>query len=249
MEDRKKTDFGFQDIWEDEKPAVIKSLFSRVSSRYDLMNDCMSLGLHRLWKKMFVELVPVRPHMKLLDVAGGTGDIALRFLKKNGMLNPHVTVLDPTPAMMEEGKAKSYDQNNFQRIEWLCGMAEELPFPDNTFDAYTISFGLRNVTDREKALREALRVLKPGAPFFCMEFSKIQGPLAPLYHLYSRKGIPLLGRFVAADKDAYQYLSESIERFWAPEIFLEKLKQVGFTHCRFHRLSQGLVAIHQGWKP
>jgi demethylmenaquinone methyltransferase/2-methoxy-6-polyprenyl-1,4-benzoquinol methylase len=169
-------------------------------------------------------------------------------LKRNGALDPHVTVLDPTPAMMEEGKAKAYDQNNFTRIDWQQGMAEDLPFEDNTFDAYTISFGLRNVSNREKALQEALRVLKPGAPFFCMEFSKIQGPLGPLYRLYAMKGIPLLGQFIAADKEAYRYLSESIERFWDPETFLEKLKETGFSHGRFERLSQGLVAIHQGWK-
>ena len=245
----KKTDFGFQDIFESDKPGLVRDLFGDVSSQYDLMNDVMSFGLHRLWKKHFVQKIPTRPAMKLLDVAGGTGDIAIRFLKENQALNPEVVVLDLTPEMIQKGKDKAYNSNITQGISWQCGMAEELPFEDNTFDAYTISFGLRNVTDKEKALAEAYRVLKPGCPFFCLEFSKIQGPLGFFYKAYAMKGIPLLGKLIAHNEGAYQYLSESIERFWEPETLIQKMQEAGFVHTYFEALCKGLVAIHGGWKP
>lgn len=244
----KKTDFGFQDVLASDKPSLVRDLFGGVSSKYDLMNDVMSFGLHRFWKKHFIQKIPAHPKMKLLDVAGGTGDIALRFLKENQALNPEVVVLDLTPEMIQAGKDKAYNNNITKGITWHCGMAEDLPFEGDAFDAYTISFGLRNVTDKEKALKEAYRVLKKGAPFFCLEFSKIQGPLSFLYNAYAMKGIPLLGKLIAHNEGAYQYLSESIERFWDAETLINQMQAVGFSHTSFERLCQGLVAIHVGWK-
>jgi demethylmenaquinone methyltransferase/2-methoxy-6-polyprenyl-1,4-benzoquinol methylase len=245
----KKTDFGFQDVYDHDKPGLVRDLFGEVSSKYDLMNDLMSFGLHRLWKSHFIHKIPASPHMKLLDVAGGTGDIALRFLKENRALNPEVVVLDLTPEMIQAGKDKAYNNNITKGITWQCGMAEDLPFDDNTFDAYTISFGLRNVTDKEKALQEAYRVLKPGAPFFCLEFSKVKGPSATLYNLYAMKGIPLLGKMIAHNEEAYQYLSESIERFWGSEMLLNRIKDAGFVSAYNEKMCKGLVAIHVGYKP
>lgn len=244
----KKTDFGFKRVSEGEKPGLIRDLFGRVAGKYDLMNDLMSFGLHRFWKHQFLQKLPTCPQMKLLDVAGGTGDIALRFMKEYRDLDPSVVVYDMTPEMLEEGKAKALDANILKGIEWQCGVAEELPFEDNSFDAYTISFGFRNVTDREKVLSEALRVLKPGAPFFCLEFSKIQGPLAPLYNLYAMRVIPMMGKLISQDRAAYQYLSESIERFPEATVIAEMMEKTGFQHVRYDSMLKGLVAIHQGWK-
>ena len=244
----KKTDFGFKQVLEDEKPGLVRDLFGRVAGKYDLMNDLMSFGLHRFWKRQFIQQIPKRPKMKLLDVAGGTGDIAIRFMEAHRDLDPSVIVYDMTPEMLEAGKAKAYDRNILKGIEWQCGMAEDLPFEDNTFDAYTISFGFRNVTQKEKALQEALRVLKPGAPFFCLEFSKIQGPLAPLYHLYAMKLIPLMGKIVSQDRDSYQYLSESIEKFPDADMVEGMMRDAGFDHVQHETMMKGLVAVHQGWK-
>jgi len=247
-QDKRKTDFGFQEVFEEEKPGLVRDLFSRVADRYDLMNDLMSFGLHRLWKQHFLGLIPKRPQMKLLDVAGGTGDIALKFLKSMEGLEPSAVVYDMTPEMLQQGQDKAYDRNILKGIEWVCGTAEDLPFDDHSFDVYTISFGLRNVTDKTKTLSEAYRVLKPGSPFFCLEFSQIQGPLAPLYNLYAMKLIPLLGKLVSDQKEAYRYLSESIEKFPEAGVVENMMKDAGFQHVQHEKLCSGLVAIHQGWK-
>lgn len=249
MQKHRKTDFGFQDVFEKDKPGLVRDLFRRVASKYDRMNDLMSLGLHRVWKKDFVQRIPKKPGMKLLDVAGGTGDIALRFAKENQSLKPHVTVYDLTQEMLDQGRANAIDQNLYEGIDWQQGMAEELPFEENTFDAYTISFGFRNVTDKSKVLAEALRVLKPGAPFLCLEFSQIQGPLSPLYKAYAMQIIPLMGKVISQDKEAYRYLSESIERFPEADLVEQMIHKAGFEHVLYETFVQGLVAIHQGWKP
>ncbi len=247
-EQRKKTNFGFKEVFDDEKPSLIRDLFGRVADRYDLMNDLMSFGLHRLWKRHFLTLIPKRPHMRLLDVAGGTGDIAFQFLTSMEDLDPSVVVYDLTPEMIQKGQEKALDHNILQGIDWVCGPAENLPFDDHSFDAYTISFGLRNVTDKAKTLSEAYRVLKPGSPFFCLEFSQIEGPLKPLYNFYAMSLIPLIGKVILDQKDAYQYLSESIATFPKADAVSAMIREAGFCHVRHEGLCSGLVAIHQGWK-
>ena len=244
----KKTDFGFKEVLEGEKPSLVRDLFSRVAPQYDRMNDLMSFGLHRLWKRSFIREIPKKSGLHLLDVAGGTGDIALQFLSQNRSLHPEVTVCDPTLQMMEAGQGKAMDQNILKGIHWVEGSAESLPFEDDTFDAYTISFGLRNVTQKEEALREAHRVLKPGAPFLCLEFSKMEGPLTPAYNFYAMKLIPLLGKVVSDNKEAYRYLSESIERFPGPETLRSMVEEAGFLRTSYTTMTSGLVAIHRGWK-
>lgn len=245
----KKTDFGFKNVSISDKTDLVKRVFNNVASRYDLMNDLMSGGLHRLWKKQFISRIPRHPGAKLLDVAGGTGDITLAYMENSRGLNTQATIYDINEAMLEEGRTKAYDQNNFKNITWKCGPAEKLPFKDGTFDAYTISFGLRNVTEKEQALTEAYRVLKPGGTFLCLEFSQVHDDtLQKLYDFYSLKVIPLMGKVVANDGDSYKYLVESIRRFPDQEALKGMIKDAGFTNVGHENLNKGVVAIHQGWK-
>lgn len=244
--DQEKTHFGFETIDAASKARRVGEVFSSVARRYDLMNDVMSLGIHHVWKNRMLEILSPTPGRHLLDVAGGTGDIAFRFQKQTG---GKVTICDINNAMLEEGKRRSIDANCWQGLEWVCGDAEHLPFPDQSFDYYTIAFGIRNVTHIDAALREAHRVLKPGGKFACLEFSKVTNPaLAKIYDLYSFKIIPHLGKLIAGDSASYQYLVESIRQFPAQEQFAAMIKEAGFSQVQYKNLSSGVVAVHWGWR-
>jgi ubiquinone/menaquinone biosynthesis methyltransferase len=241
-----KTHFGFREVNTDDKESLVKGVFSNVAPKYDIMNDVMSFGIHRIWKDKFIKMLSPSDGSKLLDVAGGTGDIAFRYLKA---CRGEVTVCDINPEMLGEGRKNAIDKNILGNIEWLCGNAQELPLSDNTYDYYTIAFGIRNVTDIAAVLREAHRVLKYGGRFMCLEFSKVTNPLlAGAYDFYSFNVIPQMGQMVAGDKDSYQYLVESIRKFPPQEKFLEMIRDAGFQQCSYTNLSFGAVAIHSGWK-
>lgn len=240
----KSFDFGFQAVSAEEKTEKVAEVFESVASHYDMMNDVMSLGIHRLWKKRFVESLPLRQNGTYLDVAGGTGDIAYaiqRRLKSFG-IQAHLKVSDINPAMIEVG------QRRYPALQWLLANAEDLPLEDNSVDVYTIAFGLRNVTQKDKALAEAFRVLRPGGKFACLEFSQVYAPLQKFYDLYSFHIIPRIGEWIAQDKAAYQYLSESIRTFLTREELLGLMKQAGFKRARYEILSFGIVALHTGYK-
>jgi demethylmenaquinone methyltransferase/2-methoxy-6-polyprenyl-1,4-benzoquinol methylase len=252
---RENVDFGFRRVHETEKPALVRDVFGRVAPAYDLMNDLMSGGLHRLWKRALIDRLSPRPGMRLLDVAGGTGDIAFRLLKASGgsrnetAAASRVTVVDATEGMLRVGRQRATEQRLDARLEWLCGEAERLPLPDCAFDAYTISFGLRNVTRRDAALAEARRVLKPGGHFLCLEFSRVLLPLLDrLYETYSFRVLPFLGNLVAGDEEAYRYLAESIRRFPAQEKLAAEMRAAGFDLVEYRSLSGGIVAIHSAWR-
>jgi len=233
----------------DGKTRLVQGVFSSVAGRYDLMNDLMSGGLHRLWKASFIDSLAPRPGMHLLDVAGGTGDIALRFMdtvRGQG----RATVLDANPAMLAEGERRAARRGDADRIGWSCAAAEALPLGDRAADAYSIAFGIRNVTDIDASLREAWRVLRFGSRFLCLEFCPqlAVGTLDRLYGRYSREVIPRLGRWVAGDADAYVYLIESIRAFPDPESFAGRIRAAGFARVDYRLLSGGICAIHHGWK-
>jgi ubiquinone/menaquinone biosynthesis methyltransferase len=220
------------------------SVFERVASRYDIMNDVMSLGIHRIWKKWFVESLPLRQNGIYLDVAGGTGDIAQAIYErlKRFRIAAQVMVSDINPAMIEVG------QKRHPHLEWVPANAEELPLEDNSVDVYTIAFGLRNVTHRDQALKEAFRVLKPGGKFACLEFSQVQPSLQPAYDFYAFHIIPRLGEWIAKDKAAYQYLSESIRTFLTKDELLELMRTSGFVRAKYETYTGGIVALHTGHK-
>ncbi len=237
-------DFGFEKIAASVKTERISRLFDRVSSKYDLMNDLMSFGIHRLWKTWFVQSLPLHHEGTYLDVAGGTGDIAAAIdarLQKYGFMGTHL-VCDLTPAMMQEGQQKA------PHLSWVCGNAEELPLNDNSVDVYTIAFGLRNVTHKTQALKEAYRVLRPGGTFACLEFSHPIEPLRKAYDFYSFEIIPCLGEWVANDRASYQYLSESIRTFPTQEALASLMTEAGFRHVTFESYTGGVVAVHRGMK-
>jgi demethylmenaquinone methyltransferase/2-methoxy-6-polyprenyl-1,4-benzoquinol methylase len=239
--------FGFEEVSPQEKTARVRGVFSRVASRYDLMNDLMSGMLHRVWKNLFITKLNPKPNTHLLDVAGGTGDITFRFLEK--CPTGQVTTFDLNQDMLDEGRNRAIDRNYLNNIEWICGNAQDLPFPDNHFDYYTIAFGIRNVTFIDQALKEAYRVLKPGGRFMCLEFSHVTLPLlAKIYDAYSFSVIPTLGKLVANDRESYQYLVESIRRFPKQEEFLAMMTEAGFVQASYENLTQGVVAVHSGWK-
>ncbi len=245
-EDSVTASFGFRQVDADEKPGLVRGVFSSVASRYDLMNDMMSGGVHRLWKATLID--QLRPHsgMHLLDVAGGTGDIAFRFLEAGGGA---VTVCDLTEAMVRVGRDRAIDKNILQGVHWSVGDAQNLPFPDRSVDAYTIAFGLRNVTDIDAALSEARRVLKPGGRFLCLEFSRVVIPvLDRLYDTYSFSVLPALGRWIAKDEESYVYLAESIRRFPAQKDLIAQMQAAGLDRCSYRDLSGGIAAIHEGWR-
>lgn len=241
------TNFGFKKVSQEEKEDLVQQVFSNVAPHYDIMNDLMSMGLHRLWKREFVnELYPLDG--ALLDVAGGTGDISRLFLQKGGT---KAVVCDLNLSMLEAGQKKVIDDNFKQResLQWVHGNAEQLPFTDNSFELCTISFGIRNVTNIDKALKEIHRVLKPGGKFLCLEFSDVSAPvIRKVYDLYSLRWIPFLGGLVAGDKPAYKYLAESIRRFPNAEVFASMLEQACFESVRFTKKTFGVVAIHTGYK-
>ena len=239
--------FGFQKVTPEEKTRRVLGVFASVADSYDLMNDLMSGGMHRLWKNKFIRCLHPRPGEKLLDLAGGTGDIAFRFLKNApGSL---VTVCDINPAMLEVGKKRAIDHGILSGIKWVEGNAETLPFPDNSFDAVTISFGLRNVTHIDKALCDIFRVLKPGGRFFCLEFSHVDNSLLEkIYDTFSFKIIPKIGALIAKDRDSYQYLVESIRQFPDQVALAERMKKAGFERVTHQNLTGGIAAIHSGYK-
>ncbi len=227
---------------------MVRGVFDSVADRYDLMNDLMSAGVHRLWKSAMIDWLMPCKGQHLLDVAGGTGDIAFRFLdrvKGEGL----VTVLDINHAMLSVGQDRALDQGRLDGLEWVNGDAQSLPLPDKTVDAYTIAFGIRNVTDIPLALREAYRVLKPGGRFLCLEFSTVSAPLLKdVYDFYSFKLLPEIGGLVAKDKDSYKYLVESIRKFPDAETFADMLTAAGFHQVKYRKLSGGIAALHSGWR-
>ncbi|HEY4076197.1 MAG TPA: bifunctional demethylmenaquinone methyltransferase/2-methoxy-6-polyprenyl-1,4-benzoquinol methylase UbiE [Rhizomicrobium sp.] len=250
----KTASFGFRDVPEDEKEGLVKEVFSSVAARYDLMNDLMSAGVHRIWKDAMVEWLNPRPGWKTLDVAGGTGDIAFRIVdmaRSRGGEIPgkiDVTVCDINAQMLGEGVRRAEEKGE-TAIEWICGNAEALPFPDASFDAYTIAFGIRNVTHIENALSEARRVLKPGGRFLCLEFSKVEVPgLDTLYDAYSFKLLPKIGGWVAQDADSYRYLAESIRRFPPQAKFAQMIREAGLDQVKIRNLSGGIAAMHSAWR-
>ncbi len=248
MADERTTHFGYETVPEADKAARVHGVFASVAARYDLMNDAMSGGVHRLWKDAMLDWLAPRPGMALLDVAGGTGDIAFRYLRRvNGQ--GHATVLDMTEDMLTEGRKRAEATTFAGSIDWVVGDAMALPFADARFDAYTISFGIRNVTRIEAALAEAYRVLKPGGRLLVLEFSRVPEPsLRWLYDRYSFTVIPALGQALAGDRASYQYLVESIRRFPDQDTFAAMITAAGFGQVRYRNLSMGIAALHSGWK-
>lgn len=240
--------FGFRRIDPTQKTGLVHNVFASVAGNYDLMNDLMSAGLHRLWKDRLINLMKPKPSDVHLDVAGGTGDIALRcYSKTSGQAK--ITVCDINPAMLEAGRAKVIDQGILSGINWITGNAEELPIPSNSVNLYSIAFGLRNVTHIDKALSEAVRVLKPGGRFFCMEFSPGVIPqLKPFYDQYCLNVLPKIGQFVAKDRDAYQYLAESIQKFPLQPVLAKRIEKAGLEQVKWLNLTGGIAVIHSGWK-
>lgn len=242
------THFGFQTVAEDQKAGLVHGVFTSVASRYDVMNDLMSGGIHRLWKDAMMDWLAPRPGQRLLDVAGGTGDIAFRFLARAGT-GASATVLDLTESMLTEGQRRAEAENMGAQLDWVVGDAMALPFEDNSFDVYTISFGIRNVTRIPDALSEAFRVLRPGGRLMVLEFSQIPNDmLQKLYDLYSFNVIPAMGQMVANDRDSYQYLVESIRRFPPQDQFAAMIRDAGFEQVKYRNLSLGIAALHSGWK-
>ena len=249
-----QTSFGFRVVPEDEKARLVKGVFDSVASRYDLMNDLMSMGVHRLWKSVFIDRLNPQPGEVLLDVAGGTGDVAFAFLDRADS-RPRAASLPPARAivadinaeMLRAGAARKTPTGRGDRLARVCADAEHLPLPDQSVDAYTIAFGIRNVTHIDRALKEARRVLKTGGRFQCLEFSHVATEgLQKLYDAYSFNVIPWLGEQVAGDRESYQYLVESIRRFPKQERFAAMIGEAGFQRVGFENLSAGVVAIHSG---
>ena len=241
------THFGFETVREDEKAGRVQGVFTSVASKYDIMNDVMSVGIHRVWKDAMMDWLAPRPGQKLLDVAGGTGDISFRFLKRAG--SGHSTVLDLTESMLVAGRQRAEADDMADSLDWVVGDAMKLPFPDNAFDVYTISFGIRNVTRPQEALNEAYRVLRPGGRLMVLEFSQLPNPMMQkAYDLYSFNVIPRMGQLIANDRDSYQYLVESIRKFPDQDTFLSMVKKAGFENAKYRNLSLGIAALHSGWK-
>ncbi|MDU9005204.1 bifunctional demethylmenaquinone methyltransferase/2-methoxy-6-polyprenyl-1,4-benzoquinol methylase UbiE [Sedimentitalea todarodis] len=243
----KTTHFGRETIPEGEKAGRVQGVFNSVASKYDIMNDVMSVGIHRVWKDAMMDWLAPRPGQRLLDVAGGTGDIAFRFLTRAG--HGHATVLDLTEPMLVEGRKRAEAADMSDSLNWVVGDAMSLPFPDNSFDVYTISFGIRNVTRPQQALNEAFRVLRPGGRLMVLEFSQLPSEgLQKLYDLYSFNVIPRMGQMIAGDRDSYQYLVESIRNFPDQDTFLAMVRLAGFENAKYRNLSMGIAALHSGWK-
>ena len=227
-----------------DKSKLVNSVFSEVYGKYDLMNDIMSLGIHRIWKTKFIDWMNPSINSSLIDVASGTGDIAKLFSLRNKNLST-ITCVEPNEGMFKKGKSNLV---NFKNIKWIKSTAEILPVEDDMYDFYSISYGIRNVSDINKTLKEAYRVLKPGGRFMCLEFSKIDNELMNfLYKNYS-KAIPALGKFIVGSSKPYEYLINSIDNFYNQEDLLELITKNGFTHVEYRNLSNGISAIHSGWK-
>ena len=227
-----------------DKTKLVNSVFSKVYKKYDLMNDIMSFGIHRIWKDKFIDWMNPCSGSKLIDVASGTGDIAKLFSKHNNNLSK-ITCIEPNSKMLEEGKK---NLKRLKNINWFKAQAEKLPVKDNTYDYYSISYGIRNVTDINKTLKEAYRVLKPGGRFMCLEFSKIDNEALNFFYKQYSKTIPIIGKYVVGTSEPYKYLIESIEHFYNQNQLIELMKDNGFSNVEYRNLSGGVSAIHSGWK-
>jgi demethylmenaquinone methyltransferase / 2-methoxy-6-polyprenyl-1,4-benzoquinol methylase len=242
------TDFGYQQVPVEEKAARVRAVFESVAGNYDLMNDLMSAGTHRLWKRFALSQTGLRPGQRALDVAGGTGDLAAGMSKQVGEKGL-VVLTDINAAMLAEGRDALTDRGIVANVRYSLANAERLPFPDSSFDCVTIGFGLRNVTDKAAALRSMQRVLKPGGQLLILEFSHPVAPgLKPLYDTYSFSVLPWLGKVVARDEASYRYLAESIRRFPTQPALIEMMQDAGLEHCRYHNLTGGIVALHRGYR-
>ena len=243
----KTTHFGYQEVPEDQKAGMVHGVFTNVASKYDIMNDVMSMGIHRVWKDAMMDWLAPRPGQRLLDVAGGTGDVAFRFLKRAG--DASAVVLDMTESMLIEGRQRAEAEQQAAHLDWIDGDAMALPFEDNSFDVYTISFGIRNVTRIGDALSEAYRVLRPGGRLMVLEFSQLPNAgLQKAYDAYSFNVIPRMGKLIANDSESYQYLVESIRQFPDQETFASMIRDAGFENVKYRNLSMGIAALHSGWK-
>ena len=244
----KTTHFGYQTVPESEKVRKVAGVFDSVASRYDLMNDLMSMGIHRMWKRYTIELSGVRAGQQVLDLAGGTGDLAARFSRLVGR-DGNVVLGDINDNMLKVGRDRLLDQGLAGNLHYVQANAEVLPFPDNHFDCITIAFGLRNVTNKDRALADMNRVLKPGGRLLVLEFSKPTLPgLKPLYDLYSFSVLPAVGQLVTKDADSYRYLAESIRMHPDQQTLKNMMQDAGFDRCDYHNLSGGIVALHRGYK-
>lgn len=249
MTERKTTHFGYQQVPVEEKAGRVADVFHSVAARYDVMNDLMSGGIHRLWKRFTIELSAARPGQKILDIAGGTGDLTARFSRIVGPTGK-VVLADINASMLKVGRDRLLDRGIAGNVETVQADAQYLPFPDNTFDCITIAFGLRNVTDKDLALRSMLRVLKPGGRLLVLEFSKPQSKLLEkVYDQYSFRLLPFMGKLVADDADSYRYLAESIRMHPDQETLKGMMSEAGFVDCEFHNMTGGIVALHKGIKP
>lgn len=246
MDQQTQEQFGFKRVGVGEKQGMVRGVFSSVASNYDIMNDVMSAGMHRLWKNEFVKRVHANADAAILDLAGGTGDIAVRLRERTGAA---VTVCDINSDMLTVGRGRQFDAGKSEGLRFVCGNAEHLPVADHSLDIITIAFGLRNVTNTQQALNDAFRALKPGGKFLCLEFSHIPNKLLQkMYDAYSFTAIPAMGQLVAKDRDSYQYLVESIRMFPTQDRLKKMMEQAGFERVKYTNLSFGVVAIHEGWK-
>jgi demethylmenaquinone methyltransferase/2-methoxy-6-polyprenyl-1,4-benzoquinol methylase len=248
MSDKDTTHFGFKDVDKDSKAGMVADVFHSVAARYDLMNDLMSGGIHRIWKRFTIELSGVRKNNAVLDIAGGTGDLAARFAELVGP-EGRVVLADINDSMLQVGRDKLLDTGRLGNIEFVQADAQSLPFPDDSFDCVTIAFGLRNVTDINSALRSMLRVLKPGGRLLVLEFSKPENELlSKAYDTYSFRVLPVMGKLVTNDSESYQYLAESIRKHPDQDTLRDMMEDVGFSQCEYHNMTGGIVALHRGIK-
>jgi len=246
-QDEKSTHFGFSEVPLHEKQRLVRGVFDSVATRYDLMNDLMSMGMHRLWKRFTLAQTGLRPGQRALDVAGGTGDLARGMAEQVGP-GGLVVLSDINWAMLEQGRNRLLDAGVAGNVSYLQGDAQFLPFADDSFDCITIGFGLRNVTDKDLALRSMFRVLRPGGQLLVLEFSHPVSALSPFYDAYSFRVLPLMGKLVANDPDSYRYLAESIRKHPDQQTMIQMLQEAGFERCRYHNLTGGIVALHRGYK-
>lgn len=239
--------FGEKQVDPNDKASLVRDVFDNVAENYDIMNDAMSFGVHRIWKDRLIAEIKPKAGLTYLDVAGGTGDIAFRINKQTGD-DANIIVCDINYEMLHVGRDRAINKGQIKQYEWVTGNAESLPIPSNSVDVYTIAFGLRNVTKIDTALKEAVRVLRPGGRFFCLEFSHVENPImSKIYDIYSYKAIPTMGQLIAKDKDSYQYLVESIRKFPKQRNLQQRMLDAGFDQAKYKNLSNGIACIHEGW--